>query len=1485
MKRAILLLTFTLCISIAHGQYIKEFSQDTSLYIQELTALFRTSLNENEEEVFNEFVVYWDSIDVKYKADIMLISELMLQRSCRPKPQYLDFISILNEFHAEKKLGYGYNQWVSAYKKFMNNKGTLLVDINKINKTIKLLLDKSKIYSSVSLEWKFKNPDFKIVDSNGIKIITEENDLIGLSSGDSIVINAVTGYVDPIKEIFNGTSGKVYWERAGLDKDAVYADLNNFKLDIKKSEYEADSVMFHYDELLHAPAPGILNDRITQFKSPQLANYPEITTYRSTYVLKNIYEGVNYYGAVAMRGANLAGTSSDQTKAIVEIYYNDTLRVRMHSELFLFGSEFLKSNNAEVALYLENDSIYHPDLVMNYNKNSQLLRLTRSQDYNSLGPYSNSYHKINMIFDELNWVRSEPLIHMQAALGTALGNGQFESHDFYNQQFYESLQGMGFQNPLAELWSFARMLGGNTFAVEAYASNLHKAPYMIRHQLMELSQLGFVYFDFDADMVTLTPKLFDYIDASLKKRDYDVMRFISRTDAGKPNAILDLNTKDLTINGIPTIFLSDSQNVKIIPADNSIVMKRNRNFQFDGSVEAGLFEFRGANFFFDYDKFLINMQDAQTLAISASTGERDAYGNLEIISLDNEIENITGQLLIDAPANKSGLAMHAEYPIFTSRENSYVYFDEKKIQNGVYDKDRFYFELFPFTIDSLDNFSRDALKMEGTFVSADILPPLEMEMSLRPDNSLGFYMKTPEEGLPVYGGKATFYNDLEMSSAGLHGYGKMDYITSTTWSDNFLFHPDSMITKSRKFLERERSGLASYPSVENEVTQVRYYPFSDFMKINRLETVFNMYNDSLFFGGDLKLSPTGLYGNGGFSFPDARFESELFTFQAKKILADSAGAMLKKAQTDDYTFITDDIKIDVDLVSRKGRFSSRGDYSLVKFPVNLYETRLDNVSWIMDDDQVVLTQKKYLAENEVIGIDSLKTVGPSYVSTHPQQDSLNFVAPLAFFNYNTNTLDAKEVPFMEIGDAYIIPKNGDVQVVQKATITPLKGAKILANTESRYHLLHDANLIVDSRLHYRGTADYDYVDEFGDIFTIRFTQVEVDTTLNTFGIGEIALADSFRLSPFFEYQGAVELKAKDTLLNFSGGVRLTHDCDVNKLWLKFSTRIDPDSIMIPVEQRMQNLELNNIYAGTLKARDSIHIYPTFLSTRKDYFDRNLTFSDGFLYYNKGTNTYEIASVEKLRDMNSEGNYLALQTDSCKLYSEGIIDLRLEYGRITMKTVGYASHDIPSNKLNLKLILGLNFYFSPRALNIFGTELDSLPDLEPVDLTTDFYKLAVTNLVGETTADKMETELGLYGNYDEIPDSMKFSILFNDVTLAWNQETRSFRYNGKVGIGTIGDVQVNKYVDTYMEFVERGSGDIFDIYLKLDEDKWYYMAYSPGGFQVLSTNPDFNRTILDLDAKDRTLKSKGRQPSYIFSLASNRRLSLFLDRFLMYEDEK
>jgi hypothetical protein len=311
--------------------------------------------------------------------------------------------------------------------------------------------------------------------------------------------------------------------------------------------------------------------------------------------------------------------------------------------------------------------------------------------------------------------------------------------------------------------------------------------------------------------------------------------------------------------------------------------------------------------------------------------------------------------------------------------------------------------------------------------------------------------------------------------------------------------------------------------------------------------------------------------------------------------------------------------------------------------------------------------------------------------------------------------------------------------------------------------------------------------------------------------------------------------------------------------------------------------LNKIFAGSMITRDSTHIYSAFLSGRKDYFDAKITGAHGILIYDPDRESYIISTPEKIADSTHPGDYLRLETAGCRVYGEGPIDLTLDYGQVKITSAGNAQHLVSEDEFSAHLSLGLNFPFSPEALQVMGREIDSLPDLEPVDLTRHRYQLAMRDMLGIDLARKLERELALTGRYGEIPITWKNTIFFNDLPLKWNQDTRSFRYNGKVGIGNIGDIQVNKKVDAYVELVEKGSGDIFDIYLKVDRRTWYYIAYSPGGLQVLSSNREFNAIVFDLKAADRRVRAKLGDPQYLYSLAAQRRLDLFLERFIEFEE--
>ena len=249
--------------------------------------------------------------------------------------------------------------------------------------------------------------------------------------------------------------------------------------------------------------------------------------------------------------------------------------------------------------------------------------------------------------------------------------------------------------------------------------------------------------------------------------------------------------------------MSDSQNVVIYPKDQEIKIHKNRDFTFAGHVKAGRFDFYGKIFSFDYQNFKINLENIDSLRLkveSDNPSEVDEYGRRKLVAVRSVLENITGDLLIDFQGNKSGMHEYANYPIFNSKKDSYVYYDKSFIQDGVYSRDTFFFHLDPFTIDSLDNFSRAGLGFNGEFVSAGIFPEFRDTLKLQPDLALGLVRNTGPEGWPAYGGKGKFTSTVSLSNEGLRGKGSIDYLTSTSKSDDYIFLPDSMNSHVHDFI-------------------------------------------------------------------------------------------------------------------------------------------------------------------------------------------------------------------------------------------------------------------------------------------------------------------------------------------------------------------------------------------------------------------------------------------------------------------------------------------------------------------------------------------------------------------------------------------------------------------------------------------------------------------------------------------------------------
>ena len=457
-------------------------------------------------------------------------------------------------------------------------------------------------------------------------------------------------------------------------------------------------------------------------------------------------------------------------------------------------------------------------------------------------------------------------------------------------------------------------MGTDQFLAEDFAAYLNKSIAQVKQLLMRMAAQGFIYYESETGMATIRPRLHDYLAASVSKIDYDVISIPSTTNMPVDNAIFDLRNYNLTINGVSRIFLSDSQNVAIYPTNARIIMKKNRDFQFNGHVQAGLFTISGQNFFFSYDTFKINMTKIDSLQIRYLTGAKNSYGVPVSEKAKNLIEDLKGDLYVDKPDNKSGRNNFPEYPVFRSKADGHVYYDDKTIQSGVYSRDKFFFQIYPFEMDSLDNFNRKSMQFDGELTSAGIFPVIQDTLRLQPDNSLGFHHMSPDSGISVYGGKGTFKNDIILNRSGLTGNGKLDYLTSSVASEQLRFYPDSMNGMARDFTIAEKTSPTEYPKVESVHDSIHWMPYLDELYAYRTDTAFRMFDNKGVLAGDLKLQPTGLSGKGRMLFEGAEMRSDHYAYKSNDIHADSADFFLKSLHSEGFTVLTENIKADINFI-------------------------------------------------------------------------------------------------------------------------------------------------------------------------------------------------------------------------------------------------------------------------------------------------------------------------------------------------------------------------------------------------------------------------------------------------------------------------------------------------------------------------------------------------------------------------------------------
>ena len=1485
MKRFFCVSTLICVVFFVQAQRFTSFSKDPSKTVEEMKEFYSTVPKDRQKEakeILDVFELMWTTqMDEDNQQVFIEEANKMVKKKHRPFPHFQSYIITYQAF-LESQYVNETETWQKILSYHIAQSSTFFHDKMKIYKQF---FKDNIMNQGDNVKWVAMGFADHLGFDDEPCFDFKDIDLWGYSAKDSLIVSGVNGRYYPDKLMFKANGGTIAWDRAGLDPN-VKAKLKTYVIDLRFPHVEADNTLFYYPKLFASPIVGRVEEKAMLPTSEDKATYPRFISQEATLPVKNLYKDVDYVGGFEMRGASIFGTGQGDTLATITIRDEEKVIITARSRSFLIRPTNLLSEDAQVSLYIENDSIYHPAANFKYDNEKKSLLISRPKQGVGRSPFFDSYHKLDMYVESLQWVTTEKRIELKPIVGnTSDQAAYFESQNYYEDEVMHEIAGYNAMNPLYTLWQLFNSAGYEDLTIEDVIGWFNKPPLDIKAMMIDFAARGFIEYDINNNRIHYRSKIAQYLNNQVKKKDYDYIKLESKTHY----ASLDLTTNDLKITGCEFFILSDPQIVNVYPMNEVVTVKKNRNMVFSGRVIGGLFDFVTHNCQFDYDRFLVDMDIIDTLImyVEDKNGPMDMYGDYKLQRVRSEIQELSGVLYIDVPGNKCGMVDYPDYPIFEARKGGKVFYDQPYVLGGVYDRNRFYYSVNQFRIVNLDNFVIDSMKFTGSLISGGIFPDISEPLKVQSDFSLGFVHNTT--GLPMYGTKGGYQGRISLSNKGLRGKGNIDYITSHTFSDSLVFYLDSTNGTANRHIVDELMAGTEFPPASVEEAYMHWEPYQDQMFIHTLQQPMDIFREAQLTGNS-KITPDGMFGTGIVMFNRADISSRLFQFKHHELLADTADLRIYDISGGkDVAFSTDNYNSHIDFKTRKGHFLANGKASEVYFVQNEIKAKSSELEW--DPIDSTMLRFKWDDPHKNVDIDNtsikelvdMQSVGNELYAVSPNANYM-FTAVNAEFDFSKNIISAHGVRYINVGDAAITPLHGDVTIRKKAVMDILRNSRILAGRENKYHELYNCTTRVQSATRFYANGYYDYIDAEQRVQTLYFDTIYF--MKETFGEAKIPLEKDFHFSDQFAFDGRAELHSTNPFLSYFGGVEIIHGCDsVKHARMKILQQVDPNNIMLQVHDRTKDMNERKVVVAIASSNKTGRIYTAFGTAKDEFNDAEYINVFGYITYDKETREFKAASLEKLNDPSVPGNIITLNTDNCEAHGSGTIDMGAKLGRVDFVTNGTIVNYTLADSAEMHLTTSINFFFNDKSMDLMNKAIEKT-SLDFVDVSQDeAFDLALHNILGKTEYDRYQRNVAL-GQNRRLPEALQVKFLFSNIDFEWDKEQSTFKSQTSLPLIICGEKPVYKMVPGRIVIEKRGSRNRLYLYFEFD-NQFYYFQFDNNAVSAFASDKAFNDAITSVKPKNRFQapdQAKG-LPSFTYKLGNRSLKNKFVKKYFTDIEEK
>ncbi len=1310
---------------------------------------------------------------------------------------------------------------------------------------------------------------------------------------DSTTIYGTSGVFMLAKNHWVGEGGKFDWTVAGLAPDEAYVELDKYNFRAQIPAFTAENTTLHYPTKLAEPVKGAFEFRSVKHASPEVSRYPRFMSYNAVSAYKNLGEDVELVGGFSLDGRKVNTSAVYLGKSSIAIKHKGQVVYRGISRRYDLGDTAITSLGTYSVLPRGLDSISQAHARLIYTRNpSPQIRLYKNVGQYKEAPFFDSYYRVEITCEALFYNLDSNKIDFWNESNRLRAPVVVESMDYFTTDRYADVQGLNKFSPIGLLANnYTRTNNNERFYADDIAEHYKLNGRQVRGALQSLANEGFIDYDPVSGEGTLGHKLKHYYSSMKKTKDYDFIA-IQSVAPERMNARIDLDSNCLFVYGVDRFSLNDSLDVSIKPLNRKIKLYQNRDFSFDGEVQAGPFLVKGEKFNFNYNFYQIDLTKIDSVDVMADKkvkGRQRKKSASRLSGADRNAETTgkptftSGVLLINKPDNKSNLQNLPQYPVFDIQAPSYIYFDKPTVLKGAYDK-RVFFYVPPFKVDSISGPNLAAISFNGTFHSDGIFPEFEEKLEIQPDKTMGFNHSTPAEGYNLYGkGPAKFFGDISLNGKGIRGKGEIKYLTTTVKSDDFIFYQDSVIAKGPTVrMEKGTYGdSAAYPDAYAQDFAMKWSTKQDTMYLTNVgKTPWYFYGKRVRMNGTLAINETGAYGYGLIKAAGSRAESPAYSFKHDRITGRNAFFEVQSANPVKPAFACKNVKFDFYVDDEYATFSPEveGEASN-EFPYARYKTSIPKATWDL--------KKKTVTMNKPEDAELSSSI---FYSTLPEQDSLNFMATGAVYDIANNKLAISGVPFIYVADGMVIPDSGRVEILENAEMTPLKKSVLILDTINKYHRLIDASITVKSRYAFEGEATYLYVNTVNDTLKIKFDKFEFitekegknggDPILHTKSGGEIMEDAPLKIADGVLFKGTATMWANRPTLEFQGFVKL----DLRKTdteWLKYESTGESKEFVLDLKNAA-DADGNPVTTGLFIEDGAANLYGVFVNGKRTSADQEVFAVTGVMNFNSETKEFRVGSAERLAEKTTEGNIFAYNDSTGRTSFEGKLNfLRNNTSDFNIKAAGTGAGLMDSADFDINAVLALQMSLPTKAwASMTKTAQQRIKDLGLPEAMGDrgLFGQRVIDLFGKNVGDAFRK--GGNKPVHELVPKLAKGVTFTDLGLKWNKKYAAFytplkegdEMFAKLNILNILNTNLNAQLNGYLEIKKADGLDIISLYIEASPDAWWFITFDDQQrLAATSSVAEFTDAVQE--------KSKGVKPgSFYLEATDEQEKNQFLKHF-------